>query len=214
MQNKFAIIGITIAVLVILGGIGLYLVNNNRSVDESNQIAATELHEEQESLEAQSISQLISNGGTIKCSYDFEEDKNITSAVIYIDGDRMRADVSTQIDGVDQEISMIRKDDKNYIWGSAFPDETGLLFESKLNEIGGDENYGDYIDFERKLDINCENWKVEEESFNTPENVEFDDLSGIIGEVIRDDIGGDVCSACNSLSEDAKNTCLTQLNCQ
>jgi len=128
----------------------------------------------------------------------------------------MRADVVTVIDGVESDISMVRKDNKNYIWGSAFPDNTGLLFESKLDdidEIETNENYSDYIDLDRKGEFKCENWKVTEESFDTPDDVKFSDLSSMVGDIVKEEVGNSACSVCESLEGSARDACLVNLNC-
>jgi len=84
VQNKFAIIGIVVAAILILGGIGLYLVNNNRSNSDSAQVATSDIKEETTAMESQTLSMLLDNGGTVQCSFNFEEDVNSTNGIVYI----------------------------------------------------------------------------------------------------------------------------------
>ena len=184
MQNKQAIVGIAIAVLIILGAAGAYLINANKGQDRAPQQTTTTREAPQKSTTAgTSLIDLLKSDESTQCNFNYDDGDGSTAGVVYIHNSRMRADVSSLIDGVESEINMVRKDNLNYIWGTSFPENTGLVFESELDDLETNEQYQNYFDFERQVDYNCQSWTVEESIFETPDNVKFSDLSGIVGEM-------------------------------
>ncbi|KKQ75548.1 MAG: hypothetical protein US96_C0009G0006 [Candidatus Woesebacteria bacterium GW2011_GWB1_38_5b] len=213
MQNKFAVVGIAIAAVLIVGGFGLYLLNNNQS-SQTDQTETTNTSGSENMTAGKTISDLLKSGESTQCNFNYTDEGGSTAGVVYIDQDRMRGDITTVVDETEQEINIIRKENINYIWGSAFPDNSGLMFESKVEDIETNEQYRQYFDSEKKIDYSCGSWTVDESAFNPPTDVEFNDLPGMVGEAIKEELGDSACSVCDSLTGEAQTACRANLNCQ
>jgi len=184
VQNKQAIVGIAIAVFIILGAAGAYLFNANRGQEQTPQQQATKEEIPDKSTIGTSLVDLLQSDESMQCNFNYDDKENSTAGVIYIHNQRLRADISTLIDGVDSDISMVRKDNLNYIWGSPFPQNKGLMFETDLEDLETNEQFQNYFDAEKQINYNCSAWTVEETAFETPDDVEFSDLPGIVGEML------------------------------
>ncbi len=80
------------------------------------------------------------------------------------------------------------------------------------------QSSNNYVDVGKNIDYKCESWSINTTVFSLPKNIEFSDISEIMQETIKGNVGstssGSQCGICNSLTDDAKKTCLKQLNCK
>lgn len=224
MQNKQALIGIIAAAIILLGAGGVFLYSQNKPASNQPSSTTTVGNEEttKETTMSNSLTDLLSSGKTQKCTFSYSDENGGTEGTAYINNQNMRADLNiTTADKKVSQMSMIRKDDDNYIWGGDFPDGTGLKMTLSAEEFTSNEDSKKYFDTSKKADYDCSGWTVDSSLFVPPTNIKFSDLSSMMKGVIKSETKpsgttnstGANCSVCNSLTGDAKATCMSSLGC-
>lgn len=225
MQNKQALIGIAAAVIILLGAGGVFLYSQNKSPKpQPNTTTSQTAQENTEPSVSNSLTSLLKSGKTQQCSFSSDDlGGGSTKGVVYVTGNKMRSDVTISTAEKESSISVIRNGDDNYIWGSEFPNSTGIKMTLSLDEYASDSGSDSkkYFDPTKKVDYDCSGWTVDSFVFNPPSNIKFSDFSAMMESMMKiskTPTGGtgnsSQCSVCNSLSGDAKTACLSQLNCQ
>lgn len=134
----------------------------------------------------------------------------------------MRTNVIITSDNKQSNIYVIRDGDTNYIWGSEFPDNSGIKMTLNLDEFETSEDSKKYFDPTRKVDYKCNAWTANTAIFIPPSNIKFSDLSEMIQSMMKVSVtptslqtspSASNCSICNSLTGEAKDACLQQLGC-
>lgn len=222
VQNKQALIGIAAAFIILLGAGGVFLYSQNKPKSEPNSTTATENVEEESNTESD-LSSILKSGKTQQCNFSYDGINGATTTgIAYLSGDKMRTDVSTMTNGKSSTVYVIRNGDNNFIWGTDFPNNTGMKMTLSIDEYTKNENSKKYFDPSMKTDYKCESWTVDSSVFTPPSNVKFQDLSqmmqGIIKAISKTPSGGTTgasseCSICNSLTGDAKTACMKQFSC-
>lgn len=222
MQNKQAIFGIIAAAVILFGAIGVFLYSQKNQKSEPNTTAVTQSPKEEISM-ASDLTSILKSGKTQKCTFSYtDEEENTTTGSAYISGKQMRTDVKSTASGKESTIYVLRNGDDNYIWGSDFPNNTGMKMTLSIDEYVSNENSKKYFDPNMKADYKCSAWTVDASLFTPPANVKFQDISammqGVMEKVSKSPTGtagsdSSECTICNSLSGDAKNACLKQFGC-
>lgn len=220
MQNKQAIIGIVAAIIILVGAGGVFLYSQNKSSTEPNTTVATQETNENTSLENNLVA-ILKSGKNQKCTFTYaDESGNKTNGTAYISGDKMRTNVTSSTNGKSSTIYVIRNGGDNYIWGSDFPNNTGMKMTLSIDEYINNEDSKKYFDPNLNADYDCSDWTPESSMFTTPANIKFQDISammqGVMQSVSKSPTGSgsnSECSICNSLTGDAKNACLKQFSC-
>jgi len=198
-------------ILLAIGGLFFYAQSTKAPSQENATVAETKVETAKNNLLA-----LISSGSTQECTFQYEDDDNGSmKGIFYLSGDKFRGDIDvTNEDDDTSTVSIIRNGNTNYIWGSEM--ETGIKMTLPVDEFSKSDQAKGYLDAEKEVDYKCKSWLADPTKFNPPSNLKFLDLSSINVTQPKSTDGDseDQCSACNSLSGDAKTTCLTQLNCQ
>lgn len=212
LRNKQALIGIIIAVVILIGAAGVLLLGKNKS--SINQPITNEKSQKSGS----DLFGLLKSGKTQQCNFSYEDGDNSTVGVVYISGDKMRTDITNTLNGKESEMSLIRRGDENYIWGSDFPNKTGFKMTLSIDEFSGNEQTKNYLDPSKKVDYDCQGWTVDASSFEPPTDIKFTDFSGVLEGVVntKSNVNTDKssqCGVCDSLPADAKTACRTQLSC-
>lgn len=172
-----------------LGAAGAYFLNTNKGQDQTSSQTAEPQEDQNTSIAAgQTLIDLLQKNESQQCNFNYEDEESSTAGVIYIHNQRMRADITSLIDRVESGITLLRKEDINYVWGTPFPDKTGLVFEASVEDIEDKGQFQNYLDPEKQMDFSCSSWTVEESAFQTPDDIKFNDLSGIVGDIIEKEI--------------------------
>ena len=220
MQGKQAIIGIIAAIVILLGAGGVFLYSQNKN-PEPNTTVATEESNEETSME-NNLASILKSGKTQQCTFTYaDESGNNTNGTAYISGDQMRTDVTSTTSNKSSTIYVIRNGDDNYIWGSDFPNSTGLKMTMSIDEYASNEESKKYFDPNLNAQYDCSEWTADEAIFTPPTNIKFQDLSSMIKGMIqgasKTPTAGagstSECSICNSLTGDAKTACMKQFSC-
>lgn len=209
MQNKQAIIGITAAIIILLGAGVAFLYSKNTK--EPSQNTPTPTKEEKKESKTGGIIEILKSGQTQQCDFKSDEGDMASSGVVYFNNQNLRADFTIKDEGKESAVSMIRKGDDNYIWGTSFPNNAGVKMTLSIDEFAESDQTKDYLDPDKQVDYNCKPWTADSGMFNPPSNIKFQDLS----EMMKGSTSSSSsCSVCNSLTGDSKTACLTSLNCQ
>lgn len=210
MQNKFALIGITAAVIILIGGGMLLFLNKNKTSAPINNSTSVMEEKKEETTVENDIQGLLSSGKTQQCSFSSSGEFGETKGTVYVTSGKIRADITTTADKKTTQINIIRVGDDNYIWGGAFPKETGLKMTLTSDEFMKDEESKKYFDPSKKVYYKCDSWILDSSVFNPPTKVKFQDLSKMMEKINP----SSQCSLCSSLTGDAKTACMTSFNCK
>lgn len=213
MQNKQAIIGIVAAVVILLGAGGVFIYTQNKSPKpQPNSTTTTTEEKNTQSSMSGSLSSLLKSGKTQQCNFSYtDSDRSSTQGVAYIASDKIRTDLTINSKAKESNVYVIRNGNDNYIWGSEFPNGTGLKMTLAIDEFETSEDSKKYFDPTKKVDYECNSWTADSSVFVPPSNVKFSDLSQMMQAASSPSASN--CSVCNSLTGETKRACLTQLGC-
>lgn len=173
MNNK-VIIGIVTAVIIIGGGIALYMANSsNTQQNETKQVETT--NETKTSLSA-----LLEKGDPQKCTYSGEIEGGEYTGTAYFSSDKqMRNDYKSTVNGETRDGSMIITDGTQYFWNT----ETKKGFKTAITaddsqQTSSEEN--DSVDTNAKFTFNCDTWTVDDSKFTPPSDVTIQDLTQLM----------------------------------
>lgn len=177
MQNKQAVIGIIAAIIILLGAGGVFLYSKNRPQPVQNPPTAKK-EENKNSSASGNILEILKSGQTQECTFSSGEENASTSGVVYLSNQEFRVDFTVIQANDKSDISMIRKGDDNYIWGSGFPNNAGLKMTLSIDKLAEDEQTKDYFNTDQQVDYSCKSWAVDSFKFNPPSNIKFTNFSG------------------------------------
>lgn len=198
------VVGILVALFVLLGIGGFYILGKN----ESKKTAVSTTPSKTSTIAPkQNLAQILALGKNQKCDFSYtSEDKITTQGSVYLSKDKMRADFTNKKAQKTSDFHVIRAGNTYYVWGTDF--QTGIkmnlegsVMQSQLNK---------YLDTNQDINYKCSPWLVENLKFVQPSNVKFTDYSSVT--LPKTGVGAS-CGACNYLSGEDKTACLKQLNC-
>lgn len=224
MQNKQALIGIVAAAIILLGAGGVFLYSQNKpSEQQPNSTTTATKEENKDSSIGSTLTELLKSGKTQQCNFSYDDvGSGKTEGVTYISGENMRTDLTTtNLANKKSAIYIVRNGDDSYIWGSEFPNSTGLKMTISVDEYMNNESAKDYFDPNKKVNYDCKSWVTNASIFTPPANVKFTDLSAMMQGFTNSTkttgsptgSSNSQCSACNSLTGDAKTACMSSLGC-
>ncbi len=223
MQNKQALIGIVAAAIILLGAGGVFLYSKNKPAAEPSSTTSATEQTKTESSMSDSLSSLLKSGKTQQCTFSYTDPNgDSTQGVAYITAEKIRTDLTINSNGKESNVYVVRNGDDNFIWGSEFPNNTGLKMTLSIEDYESNTDSKEYFDPTRKVDYDCSGWTPDSTKFTPPANIKFQDLSAMMQNLIKTTVkpsgaattpSASNCSVCNSLTGDAKNVCLQQLGC-
>jgi hypothetical protein len=230
-MSKQAIIAIVVAVIIILGAGGAFLYSQTQKETEpvNTTISITPTKEASQNLAATgTFLDLLANGKTSKCTFSATGENGKTNGTIYISGEKARAEISiTTSNGKEAKTYMIKDGDTFYMWGDSL--KVGVKMVMNMNEFANNiKNNQDFegLDPNQKVDYKCSTWTLDNNQFAPPTNIKFMSITNVkpsaainktsitpAKNVTGTNDKSTQCAICNQLTGEAKNTCLTQLNC-
>lgn len=221
MQSKQALVGIITAAIILIGAAGVFLYSQNKPSEKQPISTSASVNEENKSEMTSSLSELLKSEQTQECSFSYDEiSGGKTSGITYLSGENMRTDLTMDNNNKITNVYVVRNGNDSYIWGSEFPNNTGLRMTISVDELVNGESTKKYFDPDRKLNYNCKPWTIDASVFIPPSNIKFSDLSQMMqGFMNTTKTSGaptgttNNCSMCNFLTGDAKNACTQQLGC-
>lgn len=175
-MSKKVIISIIVAVVVIGGGVAIWL--NLKNADEPK-VSTTQPESSGQNDSETSISKLMSSGKNVTCTFAFTDDEgNNSVGVVYVAGNkRMRGDITTTPAGQPElKTSIITVEDTNYMWDNAT--KKGIKTTTSPDQTQSDESGQDQsVDKDKNYAFKCSDWKVDDSMFNPPSDVTFTDFN-------------------------------------
>jgi hypothetical protein len=210
LMGKGVIIALVVGALI-LAGVGGYFAMN-RSGDTSDDLnSATG----ESTKQSRTLRELLGLGSNQQCS--FKDTETISEGVMYIAGERVRGDFTTEFEEKRIGSHMISDGENVYIW----VDNEAQGFKMPLSSLDdlSDENGvfdRDTYDIDKEVDYECRGWVVDETKFSLPSGVNFQDISAIMNNPLGTGPSLDSldCSMCDSVpAGEARDQCLSVLGC-
>ena len=169
-----------------------------------------------------SITQLLASGQSVACSYEKDDEHGHQKGIFYVAQNRMRGDidVTDPKEGV-LPMHMIRDGEWMYTWGDAFGQGQGMKMNATAAGRSAAE-HGHGPDPDEEMAMDCNPWPVDNSKFNIPQDVQFNDLSSMMGGLgmAQGASGGQgldmkalQCAACDQAPAEEKAQCLQMLGC-
>lgn len=171
------IIGVVAALILLLGAGGAYFLSQNKPVTKTTDSLTPTKTEDKSS----SLLDLLSLGKNQQCTFAATNENGSTKGTAYVSGSNARTDITTTVDGKESEISMIRKGNDNYIWGSDL--KQGIKMTLSPEELSTNKQVGQYtgsVNPNDKVNFNCTPWSVDESLFTPPADIKFTDMSSLM----------------------------------
>jgi len=135
----------------------------------------------------------------------------------------MRGDYTSTRDGKTSTMHTLFMDNFVYMWTDGEKKGFKMEFDPNSPQPTSEGTVGqvspqEQVDLDKKVDIDCSRWSVDQSLFKLPDGVEFTDFSAMIPatpQVQVEDAPSqtDKCSVCSSLPSDSKTQCLEALGC-
>ncbi len=222
MSTK-TIFGIIFGIIAVV--LGYWLLSGQGSPEMSKEGATQE-----SASVGRTFAQLLGMGQSLKCTYEYNDGTNVSSGTMYMadSGERLRGEFNFTQSGLGaMQMSMVRVDGYNYMWGSAMPQgiKTKVTEENRAQLFDNADANATAIN---NTEYKCESWNADASMFAVPTNVQFMDMGDLgkmmgnpkIGEATvqadgsaTTDIKAMQCAACEQAGP-AREQCRQALGCK
>lgn len=174
-MNSKVIIGIVTAVIIIGGGVALYMANSSNTQQNETKEAETA-----QTTTKTSLSALLEKGDPQKCTYSGSNEGYEYSGTAYFSSEKqMRNDYKSEREGKSRDGSMIITDGTQYFWNN--DDKKGFKTAIKADDSQqSSSETSENVDTKAKFSFQCEGWTVDESKFTPPSDVTIQDLTQIM----------------------------------
>jgi hypothetical protein len=196
MKNKKVLV--VVATLALIVGIyGAYrIVKHFRPVQTQTQNPV-----------AKTLKDLLAQGIAQKCTFD--------QGTVYVAGGKVRADFGVTADSKTTKSHMIVDGDTSYIWTEDSATGYKMTTNPNASPEAAPTAAPGALDVNKEADYVCGAWVTDASYFTLPKNIAFTDLSSMMNPSAAPATGNSQqCSYCDTLSGDAKASCLSALKCQ
>lgn len=186
-KNKF--------LLLLTSSVFLSACTTSTSGTAQTTVSPTKAPEAQEQSLSKSMRELMTMGGSLQCKYSFidPESKADTSGTVYISGTRFAQEAEIKLpptsSAIGGKMNMISDGTNVYTWN---PDkkDTGMKFTINKDTTEAGQTEQKNVDLDKKIDMKCSPWNVDESKFAIPKDINFTDLSQLMKGVIQDKTKG------------------------
>jgi hypothetical protein len=177
--KNIAIAAIVIVLLLLLGAAGYLMLSKNTAKTLKTAPKETVVPTKTGQT-TKSLMDLLSLGQNLRCTFDTTGTTGTsTKGTVYVSGTKIRGDFTiTDKTGKEQQTSMIRVGDTNYVWGSTLPN--GIKMTLSLDKISGNTQASQYFNPSQKTNYNCLPWSVDATLFTPPSNIKFTDMTSLL----------------------------------
>jgi hypothetical protein len=198
----------------------------------ANKQAATTVNQNAESkatppaVSQETLRNLIAAGRTVSCTYT--DPAASTSGTMKVANNQVRGDFTITAEGANTTSHMISDGKIMYIWSDS-QGNLGMKYDLTTLPTPGagtlaPTGQAQPLDLDKQLDYQCSDWAADPTVFTPPANIQFQDLSSLMNNLIPKVTGipaSDVktpsnataCATCASLTGDAKTQCTQALGC-
>ncbi len=185
-MNKL-VYGIIALVVIAAVGVGAYFVVGQKPSDSTEVTSELPTEEPTEapgvSRESASFSDMISKGQNQMCTFSDSETESV--GTVFIGDGNVKADFQTgDSEAVVSHLVLLNGEDA-YMWmeGETQGFTTSLSQISELSAASGQTNA--FLDVNKAVDYECYPWDADQEQFDLPESVEFQDMSSMLRDAIE-----------------------------
>jgi len=206
--NKKILIAVTLAILLLGGGVGAYFLMSKGASSPTSVGQQTATSDEASTQK--SLRDLIALGESQECSFSIGEE---SSGTFYVASGKMKGDFTSTSAGETTISHMLVEGQTSYIWiegqdmGYKFSVDASTQEQGQTNQAN--------MDLDQKADYSCKPWRADSSAFALPGNVEFKDMAELTSPsgTQNQDAKAVQCAACDSAPEDAQAQCRAALGC-
>jgi hypothetical protein len=173
------LVAVVIAIIILLGLGGYLLYGKSKAPQKVMQTTQAPVKSLTPATNT-TLAGLMSLGQNLRCTFNTNSTTGAsTNGTVYISKGNVRGDFTVKAkDGKQDQMSIIRVGDTNYIWGSALP--TGIKMTLALDKLTSGAQTSQYSTVNQKTNYNCMPWSVDPSLFTPPASVKFTDMTGLM----------------------------------
>ena len=175
-KNKTLVIVAVVVVLALLGG-AAYLSLSKSSTNQGLTVKTTSSPTTSANgANNTTLAGLLALGQNLRCNFNVKATNGgTTQGTFYVSNSNMRGDfVMKNTDGKENQMSMIRNGDENFIWGPGFP--TAIKMNLSLDKLAANAQASQFGNVNQKTNYNCVPWNVDSSLSTPPANIKFTDV--------------------------------------
>lgn len=172
---KWIIVGV-VAVVVIAGGAGAYVMLSGDDQANSEQTASVSAETEGVTAEQASIEELLTRNASLKCSYDVKDGESTNTGTAYFSGGKnMYGEFTNTTNDTSMTAYVIRNGDTQYVWQKDA--KTGFKADVSAFTKEKQQQMSQQFDPGKKYQFSCVKWSKDDSRFTPPSSVTFTDIS-------------------------------------
>src|SRR3989344_9695705 len=183
-MNK-AIIGVIIAIVVIVGGILLFMRDDTETPGENNSATNNQADNNTAMSGPRSLREALDEYKDQQCTFNTVDASGQSQGVVFVGNNQMRGDFINTVSGVNTNSHMIIDDEMVYFWTDGETDG----FKMSLSAITDAES-NQSVDFDKEQNFDCDDWRIDNDKFDLPSGVTFTDFSAQLQNQTQVDIPG------------------------
>lgn len=190
-MSKKVIITVAVIAVIAIGGVATwYVVNKNNQEPVNTSTSDSQANNSEQSQTAESpdsINGLLALGANKKCTFSTTSaDGSQVLGTVYISANKkMHGEYkSTSTNGEATASNMIITEEVQYVWSPESKKGVKMSLNTTTPETQSDPSTPSQqsqggLDKDKKLDMSCSDWKLDEAMFVAPSDVDFTDFSSL-----------------------------------
>jgi hypothetical protein len=219
MNKTVLMAGVGVGAIIILGLGGFFFLNKNKS--NSPEQVTQESEAETQMAGAQSFKDLMKLSSSQTCT--FQDTETGSNGTVYGGSGKVRGDFTTQANGQTVGSHVISDGQTVYVWTDGQTQGMKMSLAS-IESMTPDTTNKNSVDFDKKVDYDCDSWSVDFSKFELPSGVEFQSMD----EMMQESMGqpklspaatssgsstAPNCSACDNVPAAAQAQCRQAMGC-
>lgn len=216
-KNKTLVIVAVVIILALLGGaayLSLSKSSTNQGITAKVTSAPTTSPTSANPANNTTLAGLLALGQNLRCSFNVKATSGeSTQGTFYVSNGNMRGDfVMKNTAGKENQMSMIRNGNENFIWGPALP--TAIKMNLSLDKLAANAQTSQFGNVNQKTNYNCVPWSVDASLFTPPANIKFTDIGQMMApQATTGTKTPQTASPCDQISDPTtKASCLKAMN--
>lgn len=170
------LIGLIIAVLIIVGGVGAYVATQNKDDEKASTTTNTKdvtKDPENSDMYKGDLLSIVSDGKARKCTFSATVENVTSNGTLYTDG-RGRGFMEIAVADVGTT-NVLALNDKFYGWTTAGGSTTGFTYtKAELEKMASSaESNSAASSANQPFDMKCTSWSIDITKFTVPTNINF-----------------------------------------
>ena len=187
MKKVFFIIGLSLIATVGLSGCFGPFKKQEQDNQQASQTEDAETSSSDEQTENEdgnyfeTMKDLMERGKSMRCTYTqkIDESGEIATGVIYMADKSARTEITIK-EGADSVGKMHAIVDQEWTYSWVEGSSKGFKMTLEASELS-EKNEEAVSDMSKEIDFECKSWKKDNSKFKAPANIEFQDMSEIMG---------------------------------